>query len=133
MTEASEINISISTGDNSSSKFSRMVTLERVIAWINRQGLDDFTTKGLIEAASRYPTTALPSFRKNFNLMLQRVRAKRKKEQGEETFEKNNIEITPIKENISLDEAFKIFKPQNQGNEENITTNDSDRSSDSTT
>ena len=59
----------------------RLLTLDTVKEWIRLQGFDEYTTNGLIELASRYPTQALPSFRRNFNLMIQRVRAKRRLEQ----------------------------------------------------
>ena len=61
----------------------RQLTLERVVMYIKKHGFDDYTTNGLIELASSYPTNALPSFRKNFNLMIARVRQKRKEEQHE--------------------------------------------------
>ena len=61
----------------------RLMTLEVVTEWIRLQGLDEYTTQGLIEMAGRYPTQALPSFRKNFNLMIARVRAKRQEEQNQ--------------------------------------------------
>lgn len=59
------------------------LTLKKVSEWIRLQGLDEYTTEGLIELAGRYPTQALPSFKKNFNLMIQRVRQKRKQELGQ--------------------------------------------------
>lgn len=59
----------------------RLLTLDNVKEMIRNHGLDEYTTNGLIELASKYPTQALPTFRKNFNLMIQRVRAKRKLEQ----------------------------------------------------
>ncbi len=62
----------------------RQLTLERVSQWIKLQGFDEYTTEGLIAMAAKYPTQALPSFRKNFNLMIQRVRAQRKKERGQD-------------------------------------------------
>lgn len=61
----------------------RQLTFEKISEWIRLQGLDEYTTEGLIKLASRYPTQALPSFRKNFNLMIQRVRQQRKKEMGQ--------------------------------------------------
>ena len=61
----------------------RQLTLERVISYIQKHGFDEYTTNGLIDLASSYPTNALPSFRKNFNLMIARVRQKRKEEQHE--------------------------------------------------
>jgi hypothetical protein len=59
----------------------RLLTLDDLIKMIKLQGLDEYTTNGLIELASRYPTQALPTFRRNINLMIQRVRSKRKLEQ----------------------------------------------------
>ena len=63
--------------------FRKQLTLQRITEWIRLQGLDEYTEEGLIEIASKYPTAALPSFRKNFNLMIQRVRQKRKQELGQ--------------------------------------------------
>ena len=60
---------------------SRQLTLDIITEWIKAQALDDYTTKGLIEIASRYPTNAYPSFRRNFQLMIARVRQKRREEQ----------------------------------------------------
>lgn len=100
MSEASHIQVKVSLGQNDTKNFSKMVTLERVIEWIKRQELDDYTTKGLIEAASKYPTAALSSFHKNFNIMLQRVRAKRKLAQGE-----TYVEIQRTPENVKSSEG----------------------------
>ena len=75
-------------------QFHRQLTFEIISDWIKMQGLDDYTTNGLIELASRYPTQALPSFRRNFNLMIQRVRQKRRQEQ--EQPEDVVEEIVPI-------------------------------------
>jgi len=81
MNEASSLSVSVSAGSNGKrGSVSRMLTLERVIEWINHQKLDEFTTNGLVALASKYPDNALPLFKKNFNLMLQRVRATRQKE-----------------------------------------------------
>lgn len=63
------------------SKLNRLLTLDTISDWIKLQGFDDYTTNGLIDLASKYPTQALPSFRRNFNLMIERVRAKRRAEQ----------------------------------------------------
>lgn len=60
----------------------KLLTFEMISEWIRMQGFDEYTTNGLIELASRYPTQALPSFRRNFNLMIARVRAKRQEEQN---------------------------------------------------
>ena len=61
----------------------RQLTFQKISEWIRLQGLDNYTTDGLIELAAKYPTQALPNFRKNFNLMIQRVRQQRKKELGQ--------------------------------------------------
>jgi hypothetical protein len=60
----------------------RQLTLEMVTEWIKTQHMDEYTTNGLIEMASRYPTNALPSFRRNFQVMIARVRQKRREEQA---------------------------------------------------
>ena len=80
MSEASSMSVSLNIPNDRKSKLSRMLTLERLIEWINAQELDEFTTKGLIDIAKRYPSHALPTFKKNFNIMLQRVRSQRKAE-----------------------------------------------------
>jgi hypothetical protein len=64
-------------------RLQRPLTLDTICEWIKLQGLDDYTTNGLIELARRYPTQALPTFRKNFNIMIQRVRQKRRQEQNQ--------------------------------------------------
>jgi hypothetical protein len=61
---------------------SRQLTLDIITEWIKAQHMDEYTTNGLIELASRYPTNALPSFRRNFQLMIARVRQKRREEQS---------------------------------------------------
>jgi len=61
----------------------RQLTFGIVSEWIKLQGFDDYTTNGLIDLASKYPTNALPSFRRNFNLMIARVRQQRREEQRE--------------------------------------------------
>jgi hypothetical protein len=53
----------------------RPTTLQGIINWIVSQEFDEYTKQGLIELASKYPTSALGSFRKNIHLMLSRVRA----------------------------------------------------------
>ncbi len=63
----------------------RLLTFEIISSWIKLQGMDEYTTNGLIALAATYPTQALPSFRRNFNLMIARVRQQRQQEQrGEE-------------------------------------------------
>jgi hypothetical protein len=83
MSEPTSIKASIYVKGKSKGKLSRMLTFEMICEWIKLQGFDEYTTNGLIELAAKYPTQALPSFRKNFNLMIERVRAKRKKEQND--------------------------------------------------
>lgn len=62
-------------------RFRKLLTLETITKWIRALELDEYTTNGLIEMASRYPTHALPSFRKNINVMINRVRVQRQREQ----------------------------------------------------
>lgn len=76
----------------------RQLTFEIVSNWIRLQGLDEYTTNGLIEIAANYPTTALTSFRKNFNLMIARVRQQRRKEQHGEERINDAQEIQPSSE-----------------------------------
>lgn len=108
MSEASHMNVKVEADSVTSTrgKPTRMITLDVVIAWIKTQQLDDYTTKGLIEIASTYPTAGLATFRRNFNLMLQRVRAKRKKEQGGTEYVQEEIVEESVQENVSLDEAL---------------------------
>jgi len=85
MNEVSSINAKIQVpGKVDSPGVKRPLTLRTISDWIRMQGMDEYTTEGLIELASKYPEPALPSFRKNFNLMIQRVRQKRKQELGGE-------------------------------------------------
>lgn len=62
----------------------RQLTFETISEWIRLQGFDEYTENGLVELAASYPTSALKSFRRNFNLMLARVRENRRKEQQRE-------------------------------------------------
>jgi hypothetical protein len=81
MSEPSSIKASVYVpGKSSGGVLQRQLTLEIISDWIKIQGFDEYTTQGLIDLASKYPTQALPSFRKNFNIMIERVRAKRRKE-----------------------------------------------------
>lgn len=73
---------------------SRMLTFDMISDWIRLQGFDEYTTNGLIELAARYPTNALPSFRRNFNLMIARVRQKRREEQNNKPESSNNEEAS---------------------------------------
>jgi hypothetical protein len=90
MSEATSIKAKVSIPGRTHTKLARQLTFQMISEWIRLQGLDDYTTQGLIEMASKYPTQALPSFRKNFNLMIERVRVKRRSElQGIEREEKD--------------------------------------------
>jgi hypothetical protein len=81
MNEPSKMAFKVNAGERKPSKIGRLLTLDQIKEWIAKQGFDEYTTKGLIELASNYPTQALPHFQRNFNLMLQRVRQKRHQEQ----------------------------------------------------
>ncbi len=87
MSETSSIRAQVYIPGKAGSRLQMQLTLEKITEWIKIQGFDEYTTNGLIELAKRYPTQALPSFRRNFNLMIERVRAKRKKEARGQTFD----------------------------------------------
>lgn len=91
MGEPTSIKASISVPGKSNGRFSIPLTLETVSKWIKLQGFDNYTTEELIKLAEKYPTHALPGFRKNFNLMVERVRIKRKKELHAEKISENSI------------------------------------------
>jgi hypothetical protein len=86
MTEAGrmDIHISIPGDDGRPKRIRRLLTLDNIILYIQQQELDEYTTNGLIALAEKYPTNALPSFRKNINIMINRVRTRRRKEQQKE-------------------------------------------------
>ena len=67
----------------------RQLTFGIICDWIKLQGLDEYTTNGLIDIAAKYPTNALISFQRNFNLMIARVRQKRREEQHQEERNQN--------------------------------------------
>lgn len=81
MSEPTSIKAQVFIPGKGKSRLQRQLTLEIISNWIKLQGFDEYTTNGLIELASKYPTQALPSFRRNFNLMIERVRQKRRQEQ----------------------------------------------------
>lgn len=83
MSEAGRMTIKIDIGQPDRPGPKKIVTLKSIIEWIKRKQLDSYTQNYLIEVASRYPTAALPFFGKNFNIMLQRARAQRWKDQSE--------------------------------------------------
>ena len=84
MNEPNSIRASVYVpGKGEGSRLQKKLTLGIICDWIRIQGLDEYTTQGLIDLASNYPTQALPSFRRNFNLMIERVRQKRRKEMNE--------------------------------------------------
>jgi len=98
-------------------RFQRLLTFDIITDWIKKQGLDEYTTNGLIELASRYPTQALPSFRRNFNLMIQRVRQKRREEQNqpEDVVE----EIIPIETPVAATEE-PVVEESTESEDENV-------------
>ena len=101
MNEPSSINVSVNIpGKTGSSKLQRQLTLEIITDWIKIQGFDDYTTKELIKLAERYPTQALHSFMRNFNIMIERVRTKRRKEIRGEKDTKNHQPKDLESENI---------------------------------
>jgi hypothetical protein len=81
----------------------KLLTFDMISDWIRMQGFDEYTTNGLIDLASRYPTQALPSFRRNFNLMIARVRAKRQEEQNPPS--NTPEEVTPLEGDPALNVA----------------------------
>jgi hypothetical protein len=99
MSETSSIRAQVYVPGKSGSRLQKQLTLEVITNWIKIQGFDEYTTQGLIELAQKYPTQALPSFRKNFNIMLERVRQKRKQEQRGQV-PNNEKEETNGEENI---------------------------------
>lgn len=122
MTEVSSMKFSIQVpGASSGSSISRLTTLESVISWIKSHQLDDYTTKGLIVLASRYPNNALPLFKKNFHVMLQRVRANRKKEGllDDQTNEKETIEERRFEEFDSIEEGINSKWDDSDKNQDN--------------
>ena len=91
-------------------------TFEIISRWIRLPGMDEYTTNGLIELASKYPTAALPSFRKNFNLMIARVRQKRRQEQHAQP---------PVIQQIESEENGKEISQRDiKGSGENTKPND---------
>lgn len=88
MSSGNQINAKVSIPEHYKDKKrkgpNRQLTLEIIKGWIKLQGFDEYTTNGLIELAEGYPTNALPNFRRNFNLMIARVRQKRREEQHEQ-------------------------------------------------
>lgn len=82
----------------------RLMTLGTITEWIRLQGLDEYTTQGLVELAGRYPTQALPSFRKNFNLMIARVRTKRQEEQNQPINEEPEAQLEDWATDIPMED-----------------------------
>jgi hypothetical protein len=80
MSEPTSVKSTVNIPGKGKGKIARQLTFEVISEWIRLQGFDDYTTNGLIALAAKYPTQALPSFRKNFNLMIERVRVKRRAE-----------------------------------------------------
>lgn len=68
------------------------LTFKIISEWIKVQGLDEYTEKGLIDIAAKYPTSALRSFRRNFNIMIARVREQRRKDQNATYNQKQTVD-----------------------------------------
>lgn len=119
MSEASSMNFSVYVPGKGKTHIGRMVTLERLIEWIKSQEFDEHTTKSLIYLASRYPSHALPLFKKNFNLMLQRARAMRQADSEENI---TPIQHEPVVETFSsLDDGLnQSWKGQKNEKEKSI-------------
>jgi len=120
MSEAASMNFSVTIpGKSRSPRIARMLTLERLIEWIKSQDLDEHTTKSLIYLASRYPSHALPLFKKNFNLMLQRARAMRK---ADSTGPVEKKEAEPVAETFeSLDAGLnQVWKEPKNAKEDSL-------------
>ena len=95
MSEPSSIKAQVYIPGKGKGQLKRQFTFDIISEWIKIQGFDEYTTAGLIQLASRYPTQALPNFRKNFNVMIDRVRQQRRLElKGEIQKEQNGQEIT---------------------------------------
>lgn len=80
MSEPTSIKAKVHIPGKKSTYFQKPLTFDAICDLIRRQKLDEYTTNGLIEMAAKYPTQAYPSFRRNFNLMIQRVREQRRKD-----------------------------------------------------
>jgi hypothetical protein len=108
MSEATSIKSQVFVpGKKKGGGLKRLLTLETISNWIRLQRFDEYTTNGLIEMASKYPTQALPSFRRNFNLMIERVRVKRRAElqgQAQPQPEVKPIQAQELKENNASQE-----------------------------
>jgi hypothetical protein len=97
MPEPTRLSIRVSAESHGrKTHISRLFTLDVLISWIRRLELDDYTISGLIALASKYPAAALPSFRKNINLMIHRVRLQRQKDQEGESNAKERPKRIPI-------------------------------------
>tara|TARA_B100000941_G_C28351328_1_gene471984 strand:+ start:309 stop:806 length:498 start_codon:yes stop_codon:yes gene_type:complete len=109
MSEPSSVNFSVSVpGKEKSSPIGRMLTLERIIEWINSDPqTDEQTKKNLIAQASRYPSHALPMFKQKYQLMLQRARAKRAEESG---LEPQQSTISQEEKSGSTEQKFSSFE-----------------------
>ena len=94
------------------------LTLDRLIQWIKNQELDEYTTQGLIDLAKGYPTHALPNFRRNFAVMLSRVRAKRTREQGVPFTKEEKGKIDDWQKDVNKNEIITKTSPEEVDQEE---------------
>lgn len=71
MFEPERINLA---GSRPGSSLQPMLTLEALKAWIDTQQVEERVKEILKGMASRYPNQALPSFKKNYNVLLDRAK-----------------------------------------------------------
>lgn len=72
-----DLNIGI-TNMGRGGQLKRKVTFDKVVAWIEAQGHDEYITKALIKKASGFPDKTYHIFRKNFNIYLAQIQKERK-------------------------------------------------------
>ena len=72
------LNIGVMNMGRGGGQLQRKVTFEKVQAWIEAQGHDEYITKALIKKASSFPDRTYHIFRKNFNVYLAQIQKERK-------------------------------------------------------
>jgi hypothetical protein len=60
-------------GDDRKTCNFKILTLDKIVKWINDQSLDQTVKEELIKKAKTYPNSSLSSFRKNFSKHLSRA------------------------------------------------------------
>ena len=96
------LNFSVSNMSGANRKPSNLITitLEKVIAWLKKKGLDEPVEKELIKMASVYPQNALENWMKNFQMHLVRARS--------EVQKKHKIEVVELEELNELEEKIDL-------------------------